>query len=80
MKAPAELVNGAYLAIDEMEDQICSIVAFANLMIAVTEGPEIEKAHVPGIQRLLLSILELGQSLQTHQGDACEAIRRLPKL
>jgi hypothetical protein len=77
MKAAAELAGDLSKSINEMEDDILSIVDFTNLLLGVTEGKEIEPFHVPGIYRLLNSMLEHGHSLRRRQDEARQTAHRL---
>jgi hypothetical protein len=50
-----------------MEDDVMAIIDFTNLLLDFTGGSEIASDHIPGIHRILGSILELGHSLNRRQ-------------
>jgi hypothetical protein len=77
MKTPPELATDLNKSIYEMEDDIMSIIDFANLLLGVTGGKEIEPCHVPGIYRLLDSMLEHGHSLHRRHNEARQISGRL---
>ena len=68
-----------YGTVNEMEDDVMSILDFTYLLIGLTEGHEIEPVHVPGIHRMLDLILERAHSMQKRWNEAYQAARRLAR-
>jgi hypothetical protein len=59
-----KVAKDLHSTIDDMEDDISSILDFTYILIGLTEGNEIEPVHVPGIHRMLDLILLHGHSLR----------------
>jgi hypothetical protein len=78
MKTPAQLLDDATRALNQMDDHIRAVFDYASLLGVLLAGSDAETA-IDGMHRLMLEIRASADDLRTFHDDATQAVKRLAK-